>query len=82
MRIGTKQTGSKVEFLNLLSTDVAVVELMWYFAAYLIVGPIKICLIIVILVRKGDTLMLSGLLLFFLVIPIQFGLSFLSGFIK
>ena len=82
MKIGIHQNGSKIEYLNLLAKDTATIEFLWLFAAYLFVGPLKTCLIILILIKNGDRLMLSGLVPFLLVVPIQFGLGRLFGILK
>ena len=52
------------------------------FVANLIIGPIKIALMIILLVINGSYLMLSGVILFVLMVPVQFGLSQLFGLTK
>jgi hypothetical protein len=82
LKIGTKVTESKVEYLNLLSTDTTNIEIMADFVTDLIIGPIKIALIIILLIINGSYLMFSGLIFFVLVIPVQFCLSQLFGLTK
>jgi hypothetical protein len=82
MKIGIKHDKSTIEVLNLLSTDAANIEAMTYLSSYLVIGPFKAIIIIIILVRRVSPLMLTGLFLFLLMVPLQIGLSHLSGRLK
>jgi hypothetical protein len=82
MRIQVKQAGLKIDYLNLLATDAASIELMTTFFPYLIVGPLKTLIVAVILATKVSHQMLSGLLVFLLMVPVQFGLSHLFVILK
>jgi hypothetical protein len=71
MKIGIQPDATRVEFLNLLSTDASNAEKSIAYASYLIVGPMKALLIMCILVNQVNYVMLSGLMLFFLLMPVH-----------
>lgn len=60
---------SSGQLLNLISNDVTRFELG--FLAYLIVGPIEVVVIVFIMVKTIDVSILSGLLIFLFVFPVQ-----------
>jgi ABC-type multidrug transport system fused ATPase/permease subunit len=62
---------SNGKILNFLSNDVSRIETAFYFLPYLIAGPLQIIGIVLMLFEMVDLSILSGIILIFIVIPIQ-----------
>jgi ATP-binding cassette subfamily C (CFTR/MRP) protein 4 len=65
---GTESNG---KIINLLSNDASRIEFGFLFVPYLIISPLQAIAIIFLLVEMVDLSMLSGILLFLTVIPLQ-----------
>jgi hypothetical protein len=82
MRLGIRRENSTIEFINLMSTDVANIESFATMSGWLIVGPVKAVMIIMVLIRKVNFSILTGLALLCLIIAIQLALSRIAGVFK
>ncbi len=78
MRIPTHET-SNTQFLSLLSTDATAIEKSTTQLVYLIVGPLKMAIIVVIMLTKVNYTLLFGILLLLLLIPLQVKLTRLQS---
>ncbi len=82
MKIGMQRDKSNVEVLNLLSNDASNIEKWTVYSPYLIVGPLKALIIIAILIKRTNYMMLSGLVLFLMLLPVQASISKLFSVFK
>jgi hypothetical protein len=82
MQIGIRQNASTVEYLTLMTTDVTNIENFVVYLSYLVVGPIKASCIMIVLINRISLVMLSGLIVFFMLIPFQMLTSRIFGVFK
>jgi hypothetical protein len=71
MKIGHSKKKNNIEFVNLLANDATRIEQSTLFICYLFLGPLQLAGIIVVLINYVDYTILSGVLVIFLVLPIQ-----------
>jgi hypothetical protein len=82
MKLRIRHDNSTVEFINLMSMDASNLENFTIMAHWLLIGPLKATFIVAILVNQVSYTMLSGLILFFLMVPLQIALSQVFGSLK
>ena len=75
---GGKENVASGRVMNLITNDVARLELVTLFLGYLIIGPIEAIFVIYVLVQVVDLYFLSGLIVLCILVPSQ---SFISKII-
>ena len=65
------EQNSSGRILNLLSNDGTRIEMAFYFIPYLVIGPLLAVAIVILLIEMVDITILSGILLLFIIMPLQ-----------
>ena len=77
MKIGNTDKKTNIEFLNLISTDVTLIENAMVFSPVILAIVLQTIAVSIVLVMEVKIEILSGLLLLGLVVPFQMLLAYL-----